>query len=49
MKSVREAFKQALRKFLWAAQNNDVNSIVPSLYIPYDYVMFCPTTFQIAR
>ena len=27
--------KQALRKFLWAAQKKDVNSNVTSLYIPY--------------
>ena len=37
--------KQALRKFLWAAQNNDVNNNVLSLYILYNYVMFRPSTF----
>jgi len=37
--------QQALRKFLWAAQSNDVNNNVLSLYILYDYVMFRPSTF----
>ena len=38
-------FQQALRKFLWAAQSNDVNNNVLSLYILYDYVMFRSSTF----